>query len=232
MKKIKSILVKSIINIFSYLYKNNKYKSLEEFVKVNLGCGLQCLPGWVNIDGSLTSLFGSKKNNLINKLFYHLAGSSNYYSFETYNKVVQTCDLKFFNLQNGVPMLSDYANVIYCSHFLEHLSKNDGRYFLKECFRTLKSEGLLRIAVPDLDIAMEIYQKGEVERMQDLFFYTSPNWDMAAHKYNYNFKYIQEVLSGIGFKDIKKMSYRNGECPDINFLDVYPEHSLYIECKK
>jgi predicted SAM-dependent methyltransferase len=232
MKKIKTTIIKQLIVLASFIYRNIKYKNSDSFVKVNLGCGLKCLPGWINIDGSLTALFGSKKFIFFNKLLYKLAGSSKHYSFDVYNKIVRECNLKFYNLQNGVPLGDDSADVIYCSHFLEHLNKNDGRHFLKECFRSLKNGGLLRVVVPDLDFALVMYQRGEIEEMQDSFFYTSENWDFAAHKHNYNFVYLKGILESIGFVDINKMSYRNGDCPNIDYLDVYPEHSLYVECKK
>jgi predicted SAM-dependent methyltransferase len=135
-------------------------------------------------------------------------------------------------LIKGVPVNSDNADIIYCSHFLEHLTKNDGQYFLEECFRSLKKGGLLRIAVPDLDFAFAMYQQGQVAEMQGLFFYTSDNWDFTAHKHNYNFTYLKGILEKIGFVDVNKMSYRNGACLGIDYLDVYPEHSMYVECKK
>lgn len=232
MKKIKKLLVKFIIWLSASFYKRAKYPVKNEAAKVNLGCGLQCLPDWLNIDGSLTSLFGSKKYNFINKLLYQLAGSSNYYTFEAFNKVIQVDGLKFFNLQHGVPLTDSSAKVIYCSHFLEHLSKLDGRNFLKECYRSLKTNGIMRITIPDLDLAYAMYSRGEVEKMQDLFYFNSTEWDFGAHKYNYNFTYLQEVLEVVGFKEIKKLSYRTGNCPDIDYLDVYPEHSLYVECIK
>jgi predicted SAM-dependent methyltransferase len=228
----KKNFIKLTIYLGSIVYKYAKYTSKNNPTKVNLGCGLQCLPGWINIDGSLTSLFGSKRFSFINKLLYKLAGSSDYYSFETYNKIIQTCDLKFYNLKNKVPLFDSSSDIIYCSHFLEHLGKKDGKSFLKECHRSLKKGGLLRIAVPDLDLAIKLYQSGETEKMQDLFFYTSGEWDFAAHKYNYNFDFLKRTLQEIGFVDINKMSYKKGICPDIDFLDVYPEHSLYVECKK
>jgi hypothetical protein len=232
MKNIKSFLVARVIAIGNYFYKNFKYKTNNNYVKVNLGCGLQCLPNWINIDGSLTALFGSKSFSFFNKMLYKLAGSSDYYTFNAYNKVVQKNVLKFYNLQKGVPLLDTSVDVIYCSHFLEHLSKDDGKYFMRECFCSLKNGGLLRMVVPDLDFAMEMYQRGDVEKMLDLFYYTSSEWDFAAHKYNYNFTYLKNILENIGFTNIKKMNYKEGDCPDIDYLDVYPEHSLYVECKK
>ena len=232
MKKIKNIIVKRLIGFGSFLYQKVEYKTGGDVVKVNLGCGLQCLPGWINIDGSLTALFGSKNFSFINKLLYKLAGSSDYYSFKDYNKVIQKDNLKFYNLQKRVPLVDNSTNVIYCSHFLEHLSKKDGRRFLEECFRSLKRGGLLRIAVPDLDFAIGMYQQGKVEEMQGLFFYTSENWDFSAHKHNYNFPYLKSILESIGFVDVSRMSYQSGTCPDIDYLDVYPDHSLYVECRK
>ncbi|MEI7451743.1 MAG: methyltransferase domain-containing protein [Candidatus Falkowbacteria bacterium] len=232
MKNIKKIIVALIISLASCLYKNVKYKNGESNVKVNLGCGLQCLPGWINIDGSLTALFGSKKNSWINKILYKLAGSSDYYSFAAYNKVIQENGLNFYNLQKGVPLNDNSTDIVYCSHFLEHLNKVDGHHFLEECFRALKPGGLLRVVVPDLDFAMTMYQEGKVEEMQGLFFYTSDNWDFTAHKHNYNFAYLQSILAKIGFTKIVKLSYRQGECPNIDYLDVYPEHSMYVECRK
>lgn len=232
MKKIKVLLVKQTVDVCSFLYKNIKYKTKVDFVKVNLGCGLKCLPGWINIDGSLTALFGSKNFSFINKLLYKLAGSSEHYSFADYDKVIKKDDLRFYNLQMGVPIGDDSADVIYCSHFLEHLNKNDGKHFLEECLRSLKKGGLFRIIVPDLDSAMAMYQQGEIEKVLDTFFYTSEAWDFAAHKHNYNFVYLKNILENLGFADVNKMSYRNGACPDIDYLDVYPEHSLFIECRK
>jgi SAM-dependent methyltransferase len=232
MRTIKKFIVNQIINLSSFFYKNVKYKTKDNFVKVNLGCGLQCLPGWLNVDGSLSALFGSKKFSFINKILYKLAGSSDYYSFEAYNKVIREDGLKFFNLTKGIPVADNSADVIYCSHFLEHLNKEDGHHFLAECFRALKKGGLLRIAVPDLDFAMAMYQAGKVEEMLGLFFYTSNDYSFAAHKHNYNFVYLKSILDKIGFTSVSKMSYRQGECPGIDYLDVYPEHSLYVECKK
>ena len=198
----------------------------------NLGCGLHCIPGWINIDGSLTALLGSRRFNFINKILYKLAGSSQFYSFDQFNKIIKECDLKFYNLRKGVPLGDGSADFIFISHFLEHIGKADGKNFLKECLRSLKKGGVLRIAVPDLDIAFEYYKRGEVEKMLDFFFYTSENWDFSAHKYSYNFDLLKQYLEEVGFSKIEKKSYQNGECPDIEFLDVYPEHSLYVECKK
>ncbi|MDP3290527.1 MAG: methyltransferase domain-containing protein [Sulfuricurvum sp.] len=229
----KKKLINLLLKLAGIIKKNKTYNEGFDTGKlfVNLGCGMHCVKGWLNIDGSLTSLLGTK-NEFFNKLLYKLAGSSQYYSFETFNDVIVTKKLSWYNLVDGIPLKSNSADVVFTSHFLEHLSKTNGYRFLEESYRVLKRNGLIRIAVPDLEIAIQKFNNGEIDQTQDLFFYTSEDCDFSAHKYNYTFDTLKEKLEKIGFKDVIKRTYQEGECPDIGYLDVYPDHSLYVEAKK
>lgn len=230
----KKVIINNLLNVAKVLKKNTKYDSIianSEIKKVNLGCGMHCKKGWLNIDGSLTSLLGS---NIIflNKLLYKLAGSSEYYTFEHFNEVITDKKLYWFNLIRGVPLSDNNVDVVFTSHFLEHLNKTDGINFLEDVYRVLKTDGLVRILVPDLDIAIQSFNNGEINKTQDLFFYTSENCDFSAHKYNYNFDTLKEKLKNIGFKNVTRKAHQEGDCPDIDYLDVYPDHSLYVEASK
>ena len=229
---------KTIVNFLLFMAKKFKYRKKYDYVvaenkikKVNLGCGLYCLSGWLNIDGSLTSLFGCN-NKYLNKLLYKFAGSSEFHTFKEFNDVIINKKLYWYNLIDGIPLENEAVDVIFTSHLLEHLNKTDGRKFLKEIYRTLKKDGLVRILVPDLDIAIKQFNNGEIDSTQDLFFYTSENCDFSAHKYNYTYESLRDKLEDIGFKNIIKRNHHEGNCPDIDFLDVYPGHSLYVEANK
>jgi predicted SAM-dependent methyltransferase len=63
------------------------------------------------------------------------------------------------NLLSGIPFENESFDVIYHSHVLEHFSKSDGDFFIKECFRVLKPSGIIRIAVPDLECIVKEYIK-------------------------------------------------------------------------
>lgn len=55
------------------------------------------------------------------------------------------------DINNGLPFSSDSITVCYSSHLLEHLDKDGAHYFLAECMRVLKSGGVIRLVVPDLE---------------------------------------------------------------------------------
>jgi predicted SAM-dependent methyltransferase len=226
MMRLKYYFVDILISIFGWILRSRKLSATE---KVNIGCGLICLPGWVNIDGSLNALLGSRRFKLINRILYSLSGSSAYYSFSEYNRVIQECGLTFSDIRQGLPLQPQKTSFIFCCHFLEHLNQDDAKVFLKRCKESLKSGGSIRILVPDLDVAFKMYQSGQSKEMLEAFFYTSNRYDFSYHKYNYNFEILSEFLKEAGFTSILRCEFKKGLCPDIDVLDAYPEHSLIVE---
>ena len=55
------------------------------------------------------------------------------------------------------PLNNSSLDAINSSHMLEHLSINDARSFLSESQRVLLKGGILRLAVPDLQIIVKKY---------------------------------------------------------------------------
>jgi predicted SAM-dependent methyltransferase len=63
------------------------------------------------------------------------------------------------NLLQGIPFEDNSFEVVYHSHVLEHFTKVDGKKFIQECYRVLKPNGIIRIAVPDLEQIAKEYLK-------------------------------------------------------------------------
>ncbi len=55
------------------------------------------------------------------------------------------------NLLKGIPYQNSQFDCVYHSHLLEHFSKSDGINLIIECYRVLKPNGIIRIAIPDLE---------------------------------------------------------------------------------
>jgi len=83
--------------------------------------------------------------------------------------------VKAHNLLNGIPINDDSIEVVYHSHILEHFSKEDGFHFMEECYRVLNRNGIIRIAVPDLETIAKEY-------LRNLQLATNGNIEA---KYNY-----------------------------------------------
>lgn len=106
---------------------------------LNLGCGVRTHPDWVNIDFSLRSRLRSVP--LLRDLF----GGPNPPGYVNYD------------LRHGIPYPDASATVVYSSHVLEHLDPGDARGFVVEMRRALRPGGIVRIVVPDLEVAARRY---------------------------------------------------------------------------
>lgn len=60
-------------------------------------------------------------------------------------------DVLYHNIKKKLPFINNSVDVIYHSHVLEHLEKDEAENFIKDCFRILKPGGIMRVVVPDLE---------------------------------------------------------------------------------
>jgi len=119
---------------------------------LNIGCGTRMNWEWNNLDFSPNTYFvrHPKISSLLNKI-----GILSRPRYERLLKVDP--EIIGWNVQKGLPFSSNVFDVIYHSHFLEHLDKDMGEFLLKECCRVLKPEGVLRIVIPDLREIIQQY---------------------------------------------------------------------------
>jgi SAM-dependent methyltransferase len=61
------------------------------------------------------------------------------------------------NLIKGLEFPDETFEVVYTSHFVEHIPKEKLDFILSECHRVLKPNGILRIVVPDLEEIVREY---------------------------------------------------------------------------
>lgn len=65
--------------------------------------------------------------------------------------------VKQWDLGKQLPYPAGSFDVAYHSHVLEHFSREAGQRLLRECWRVLRTGGILRIAVPDLEQIARLY---------------------------------------------------------------------------
>jgi len=121
---------------------------------LNIGCGTIMHRDWNNLDFSPYAFL--KRHGIIRFFFLSLSLISNNQS-----KKLAKIDPKiiFWDVRKGLPFDDNKFDVIYSSHLIEHLSKADAIFLLRECHRSMKKEAVIRIATPDLEKLFLIYSE-------------------------------------------------------------------------
>lgn len=147
---------------------------------------------------------------------------------------------KGFNFQQadvtqGLPFDDNSIDFINSSHLIEHLTVDEGVAFLKECWRVLKPNSIVRIGTPDVNKLVGAYKAGEMGKFnnsQPDEYKQSPSqadkfWRIftAGHKICYDLPALRGSFKLAGFTEVYEPAY-NEE------LDMFPELSLYSEAKK
>ncbi len=159
------------------------------------------------------------------------------------------------DLRNGLPMLgTETVDLIYSSHFLEHLTYAEGLVFLRECRRVLKPDGSMRLIVPDARLLMRSYAHAncwDVFTSDDEFGPTpiddfdeisdtcaaAPTsaaklWSLLhdGHQAAYDEQTLSIALKQAGFEPVWS-KFRGSQCKQISAetADMFPCLSLYMD---
>jgi SAM-dependent methyltransferase len=119
---------------------------------LNLACGARCPRAWNNVDFS--PLVRLARHTRLARAFHAL----HLVSDPRYERLGRTDpDVICWDLRRGIPFEDGTFDVVYHSHFLEHLERNAARRLLDECRRVLRHAGILRLVVPDLETLCRDY---------------------------------------------------------------------------
>jgi len=149
---------------------------------------------------------------------------------------------KQMDVRQGLPYSDESVSLIYASHLIEHLSEGEGESFLKECYRVVKPNGLIRISTPNLRLLVYKYQRGEMGEFDDINLPCERAESQAAKLFELTLKghatvYDGESLIGlmerIGF-EAKEMPFKisQSKVMSTETYDQHPTLSLYVEGTK
>ncbi len=134
------------------------------------------------------------------------------------------------------------VDMIFSSHFLEHLSYEDGKKFLKRCYEVMKPGGLIRILIPSAwriswafvnhNIKEMFGQLGRYEGATDAEMLFGLLF--KGHAAAYDLDTLRNAMIDAGFKRVSPMRFRESESNQMRSetMDMFPDLSLIMEATK
>lgn len=121
------------------------------------------------------------------------------------------------------------VDLIYCSHMFEHLDFNEADKAVRRWYEVLKKDGVLRLAVPDMDAVFAHYFYWKNLKVLRSALWGSQRHAFDYHKCGWDKETLSEFLKERGFQDCRIWS---PECTDPHcYVDDYSQ-SYYPDAHK
>ncbi|MBN2131854.1 MAG: methyltransferase domain-containing protein [Sedimentisphaerales bacterium] len=114
-------------------------------------------------------------------------------------------------ITENIDDLPDFADetvdLVYMCHVLEHVRRPEVLRVLKEMKRVLKSDGVLRLSVPDFDRLIEVYKAGgeDVDVIRNQLM-GGQDSEYNIHYSIFNHKGLSNLLREVGFREVRTWS--------------------------
>ena len=122
-------------------------------LRLNVGCGQTPTPGWKNYDNSIAVRLAQHRA-VARVLSRKLRVLQNRREFIA---TAQRAGIVWANAATRIPEVELSVDVLYSSHFVEHLDRREILQFLKEARRVLVPGGVIRTALPNIRFHVDNY---------------------------------------------------------------------------
>lgn len=153
------------------------------------------------------------------------------------------------NRIDSLPMFRDGSvDLVYCSHGLEYFDRFQARAALEEWNRVLRKGGLLRLAVPDFEALVSVYEStGNLEDILGPLYGRMAIRDrdgesLIYHRTVFDFRSLETLCLASGFRSVRRYDWRLTIHKDFDdFSQAYRPHmdkerglllSLNVEAEK
>jgi predicted SAM-dependent methyltransferase len=157
---------------------------------------------------------------------------------------IEKLDLNW-DLRNPLPYKDNSVDFIFNEHFFEHLTVEEAKPVMMDLMRVLRPGGVLRIAMPDLEMVVDQYLNVSLEDDPVIKRFNMDFIQTRAERINMSFRwwghtwlYDWEELTrrlqeaGCDKKKITRCKLRESTYPELRNLETREESALIAETVK
>lgn len=138
-------------------------------------------------------------------------------------------ELKHVDLVADVRKLSMIATgsseLVYACHVLEHVGRAEVQGVLREWGRILRPDGVLRLAVPNLEVWFRVYRETGDLNLCLGSIYGRQDYPENLHKIGFDERTLTLALREAGFQDVRRWDWRTTEHAEVDdFSQAYYPH--------
>lgn len=224
------------IRFYPLAYSNLRNSSV---VRINVGCGQTPTPGWLNLDNSYSVLVAQ---------YRALATILEWLGFldeqqKAFIRIAREAGILHANALR-LPVPDNSADVVYASHLLEHLDRDEAQRFLSEAYRVLVPGGIVRLVVPDLEKLVEEYvatrdadrlvERTLLAKERPKTLAAKVRWLLIGdrgHHWMYDGRSLSLALSRVGFRDVEVLPPGRTKIADPGPLNLCEraDESVFVE---
>jgi len=201
---------------------------------VQYGCGTCAPEGWLSFDCSPT--LRMQRLPLAGSLFQAVATT----------KFPER--VRYGDIVGGLPVASESARAVYCSHVLEHLALDDFRTALANTLKILRPGGIFRMVLPDLrqiatqylrdtgpEASIEFMREtrlGVEHRPRGLVSFVRGWLGNSEHLWMWDYESLSTALVAAGFREPRRAWINDSDDPQFAAVESPHrwENALGIEC--
>lgn len=139
------------------------------------------------------------------------------------------------DLRQPLPFEDAQVSLIFCEHFIEHITRDEALSLLGECRRVLRQGGRLRLSTPDLRWLIAQYVAGHLDEWADVDWTPQTPCQLMnegmrswGHQFLYDRDELTTLLQLAGFGAVETQPHRQSTHPDLAGLECRPWHREII----
>ena len=134
-------------------------------------------------------------------------------------------NIRYGDIVRGLPIADGTCDAVYSSHTMEHLSLEDCKVAISNVFRMLRTRGVFRFVLPDMEFLAKTYLEsndpdavhrfmresylGVTKRTRGMKALIAKSFGNSSHLWMWDYKAMQSALAEAGFTNIRRAQFQD-----------------------